>query len=54
MSKNFVYLHNKAKHIIEFEIGYMVDPTLYVNEDFKEWVEKCTNDTFGTITQLFI
>ena len=32
----------------------MVNPTLRVNKAFKEQVEKCMNDTFGTLAQTFI
>ena len=38
MYKNFVYLNNTEERINEFLIGYMFNPTLYVNKDFKEQV----------------
>ena len=54
MSKNFVYLYNVEEFINEFEIGYMVNPTLYVYKAFKEQVEKFMNDKFVSTTQPFI
>ena len=32
----------------------MVNTKFHLNKSFKEQVEKCMNDTFGTITQPFI
>ena len=40
MSKIFVYLHNTEEHINQFEIEYMVNPTLHGNKAFKDQVEK--------------
>ena len=33
---------------------YMINSTFHVNKFFTEKLEKCMNDTFGTITQTFI
>ena len=32
----------------------MINPSLHVNKAFKDQVEKCTNTTFGELTQSFI
>ena len=32
----------------------MINPTFYVSKAFKLKVEKCMNNTFGTLTQPFI
>ena len=54
MSKTFVYLHHIEEPINEFDISYMVHPIFHVNKSFKEHMEKCMNDEFGTITKLSI
>ena len=54
MYKSFVYLKDAEEHINEFAIAYMVNPILHVNKSYKGKVEKCMNDTFGTIKQPFI
>ena len=33
---------------------YMINPDLDFNKAFREQVEKCTNNTFGALTQPFI
>ena len=50
----FIGLNEASEHINEFSIGYMINPTLHVNKYFKKQVEKCMNNTFGSLTQPFI
>ena len=38
----------------EFPIGYMINPRLNINKAFIEQVDKCMNNKFVPITQLFI
>ena len=54
MAKHFIWIEETGKRINQFEIGYMIDPSLYVNKAFKEQVEKCINTTFGELSQNFI
>ena len=54
ISMKFVYIHNIEENINEFSIGYMVKTTFRVNKTFKEQVERCMNDTIGTIKKPFI
>ena len=54
MAKRFIWLEETGKLINEFEIGYMINPSLHVNKTFRDQVEKCTNTTFGELTQNFI
>ena len=42
---------NKKERIIEFSIGYMINPTLNIKKPFKWKVTKCMKTTFGAITQ---
>ena len=41
-----VYLYTTYEQMNQFEIGYMINPPLYVNKFFREQVEKCLRDTF--------
>ena len=54
MAKRFLWLHETGELVNEFTIGYMINSTLHVNKVFKEKVEKCMNDTFGSLTQPFM
>ena len=54
MAKSFLYLHETNDHINEFDIVYIINPTLHVNKAFKDQAEKCMNNTFGNVTQPFI
>ena len=54
MAKRFIWLNEKKKRMNEFTIGYMINPGLNVNRDFREKVEKCMYTKFGEITQHFI
>ena len=46
MSKICVYINSIEKHINEFEIGYMVNPTLNVKKEFREQVDKFSKEAF--------
>ena len=54
MAKPFIRIEETGKRINEFDIGYMISPSLHVNKSFKEQVENCMNTTFGELTQPFI
>ena len=36
--KGFIYIEEIGELINEFDIGYMINPTLHVNKSFKEQV----------------
>ena len=54
MAKRFIWIEETGKIINEFEIGYMINPSLYLNKTFREQVEECLNTIFGELTQPFI
>ena len=54
MAKYCICLEETKKRIIEFEIGYMINPGLHVNKYFRYQVENNMNTTFGELTQPFI
>ena len=54
MAKRFIWLEEAKKCINEFEIGYMINPSLHVNKYFRDQVEKCMNAIFGELPQYFI
>ena len=54
MAECFISLEETKKRIIEFEIGYMINPSLHVNKYFRDQVEKCMNTIVGKLTQSFI
>ena len=54
MDKRFIWINETKQRIIEFTIGYMINPGLNVNKAFREKVEKCVYTTFDEITQPFI
>ena len=54
MAKRFIWLGEAKKLINEFTIGYIINPGLNINKDFREQVEKCMNTALGEITQHFI
>ena len=39
MPKRFVYINTTEERINQFEIGCMINPTLHVNNVFKDQVE---------------
>ena len=41
-----MYINNAEKPMSQFEIGYMVNPTLHVNKVFREQVDECLRETF--------
>ena len=54
MAKKTIWLEEAGKFINEFEIGYMINPSLHVNKSFRDQVGKFINTTFGAFTQPFI
>ena len=47
MSKRLVYLYTTDKKINQFEIVYMINPSIHVNKVFREKVEKFLRATFN-------
>ena len=45
MTKSFICNEETEEHIIEFEIGYMINPKFHDNKAFKEKVYICMNNT---------
>ena len=39
MSKSFIWINEAKKHINEFDIGYIINPSLHVNKAFRDQVE---------------
>ena len=54
VAKCFIWIEETGGHVYQFDIGYMINPSLYLNKTFKEQVEKCMNTIFGELTQPFI
>ena len=50
MSKTIVYINSSEKLINISEIGYIVNPTLYINKAFTERVEKFFKEIFHPST----
>ena len=50
MSKSYIWLEETNQRINEFSIGYMMNPILYKNRDFKDQVKVCFKHTFGPDT----
>ena len=50
MSKIYIWIEEKNQRINEFSIGYMMNPTLFKNRDFKDQVKVCFKHTFGPDT----
>ena len=50
MSKSYIWLEKINQRINEFSIGYMINPTLYRNRDFKDQVKVCFKHIFGPDT----
>ena len=46
MSKSYIWLEETDQRINESSIGYMMNPTLYRNIDFKDQVKVCLKHTF--------
>ena len=54
MSKSYILLEKNNQCINEFSIGYMMNPTLYRNIDFKDQVKLCLKHIFGPDTNSHI
>ena len=54
MAKDFIWIEEIGKRMNEFEIGYMIKPSLHIIKSFKSLVEKCMITTFVELTQPFI
>ena len=54
MAKLFIWIEETKELINEFEIGFMINLSLHVNKAFREQVDKCMNNMFGSLTQHFI
>ena len=54
MAEHFIWLNEKKKLINEFTIGYIINPGLNVNKNFREQVEKYMLTTFSSIKKPFI
>ena len=54
MAKSYICLEETNQHIIEFSIGYMMNPNFSINKAFKYQVKICMKTTFGTMTQQHI
>ena len=50
MSKHFIGIQETGEFINEFDIGYMINPSLHTNRSFRDQMEKCMNTTFGVLT----
>ena len=54
MAKSYILFEETNERINEFSIGYMMNPNLSINKDYKEQVTKYMKNTFGSITQQYI
>ena len=50
ISKISIWIEETNQCINEFSFGYMMNPTLFKNRDFKEQVKVCFKNTFGPDT----
>ena len=51
MAKSYIWPEDTKERINKFPIEYMINPTLNINEAFKEKVAKCMKTSFGAINQ---
>ena len=51
MDRTVIWLNETKQFIIEFTIGYMINPNLNTNKAFIEKLETFMKNTFGPITQ---
>ena len=51
MARIFIWIKETKQRIIEFYIGYMINPILNITKEFREQVNKSMNTTFGEITK---
>ena len=54
MSKSYIWLEETNQRINYFSIGYMMNPTLNRNRDFKDQGKVCLKNTFGPDTNFHI
>ena len=54
MAKRFIWIEETGDCINEFDIRYMINPSLYVNKSFRDQAEKFMNTTFDELAQPFI
>ena len=54
MSKSYIWIEETNQRINEFSIGYMTNPTLNRNIDFKDQVKVFLKNTFGPDTNSHI
>ena len=54
MSKSYIWIEETNQRINEFSFGYMLNPTLYTNNFFKEKVKACFKNIFGKYTNSHI
>ena len=47
LSKRMVHIYTTGKTINQFEIGYMINPSLNFKNAFRTQVEKCFGDYFS-------
>ena len=50
MAKSYIWLEETNKRINEFSIGYMINPNLSMNKDFRQQVKLCMRTKFSTST----
>ena len=54
MAKRFIWIEETGERINKFEIGYIINISLYVNKTFRYQMEKCMITKFSALTQIFI
>ena len=54
MSKRYIWIEEKNQRINELSIGYMMNPNLNTNRDFREQVKVCLKNIFGPSTNIRI
>ena len=45
-----VHIYSAEKYVNQFEIGYMINPSLHINNIFRTQVQKCSGCSFYTET----
>ena len=50
MAKLFIWIEETGERINKFEIGYIINLSLYVNKIFRYQMQKCMNTKFGALT----
>ena len=54
MAKSYIWLEETNQRINEFSIGYMMNPNLHKNKDFRYQVKVCLKKIFGPYTNAHI